>query len=339
MSILTIVATLIIFGILIGVHEAGHFVMARKCGVVVEEFSIGMGPLIKRWEGKKDNTIYTIRLLPIGGFCKMRGEDDENDIEGGLNSISPFKRILVLAAGALMNLLSALVILILVFTIAGTTPTTTIKSILDNSPAYNSGLKTGDTIIKIDSSSINKWEDISKAISLSNGKEINVKVKTKSGEIKTYKMTPEINQDDKTYKIGITPTNKRNAISVMKTATNTFFSYIKVTFTSVIYLLRGKVAMKELSGPIGVATVINSYISYGLATVLNIAALLSVSLGIFNLLPIPALDGGRIFFCLIEIIKGSPINPKYESTVHMIGFMALMLLMVVVAYQDILRLF
>lgn len=337
---LTIICTLFIFGVLITTHEFGHFIVAKKCGVIVEEFSIGMGPLIFKRKGK-DETEYSLRLLPVGGYCKMYGEDeDENELgEGSLNSISPFKRILVLAAGAFMNLVTAIIILMIVYLIAGTEPSTTVSTVLDNSPAYTAGLKNGDTIIKIENYNINSWEDISKAITSSNGKKINITYKQADNQIKETTMTPYLDKASNSYKIGITPEYSRSFLGTITNAFKAFFTYIYLTFDALIGLIRGVIGINQLSGPIGVATIVNQAMSMGSVIVLNITALLAINIGIFNLLPIPALDGSRILFCIIEMIKGSPINREKEGTIHFIGFVLLMGLAIFVAVQDIIKLF
>ena len=338
--VLSIICTLIIFGVLITTHEFGHFIVAKKCGVIVEEFSIGMGPLLFKRKGK-DETLYSLKLLPVGGYCKMYGEDeDENELgEGSLNSISPFKRILVLAAGAFMNLITAIIILMIVYAMAGTEPTTTISNVLENSPAYTSGLKAGDTIIKIEDTNINSWEDLSNEITSSNGKKINVTYTTSDNQTKQTTITPTLDKSTNSYKIGITPEYSRSFIGTITNAFKAFFTYIYLTFEAIISLIRGAIGINQLSGPIGVATIVNQAMSMGSIIVLNITALLAINIGIFNLLPIPALDGSRILFCIIEMIKGSPINREKEGTIHFIGFILLMALAVFVAVQDVIKLF
>lgn len=335
---LTVIVTLIIFGILITTHEAGHLIAAKKCGVYVEEFSIGMGPLIFSIKGEEEwDTMYSIRLLPVGGYCRLYGEDYEEVGEGSLNSLSPIKKIIVFASGAFMNLITAFIALLLLYSIVGTTPTTTMDYILPNSPASKAGIVKGQTITQIEGKNIESWEDIAKAVDSSRGKEIEVTLE-KDGKQEVKKLTPEIEKESNSYKIGITPTYKKTFLSVIKTSVYSFGQFIKLIFQALMDLLRGNVGIDQLSGPIGVASVINMALSRGFAVMLNITALLAINIGIFNLLPIPALDGSRIFFCLIEMIKGSPIDPKKEGIVHMVGFVALMAFAVFIAYQDVLRL-
>ncbi|WP_294465421.1 RIP metalloprotease RseP [uncultured Anaerofustis sp.] len=340
MSLSTIIYTLLIFGVLISTHEFGHFIVAKKCGVIVEEFSIGMGPLIFKKKGK-DETLYSLRLLPIGGYCKMYGEDEDEEEtgEGSLNSISPFKRILVFAAGAGMNLLSAIIILMVVYGVMGTEPTTTIGKVLENNPAYTAGLREGDTFVKINDTKITKWEDISNTINSSKGRELKVTYKTESGELKDTTVTPKLDSATNSYKVGINPTYSKSFIGTVKSSVKAFGTYIYVTFKALIDLIRGAIGINQLSGPIGVAGVINEAVGAGFSILLNITALLTINIGIFNLLPIPALDGSRILFCFIEMIKGSPINREKEGMIHFVGFVLLMAFAVFVAVQDVIKLF
>lgn len=336
--ILTIIVTLVIFGVLITTHEFGHFIAARKCGVIVEEFSIGMGPLLFEKKGD-DGTLYSLRLLPIGGFCRMYGEDeDENELgEGSLNSVSPWKRILILSAGAMMNLLTAIIILMMVYAIYGTEPTTTVSTVMDNSPAYNAGVHEGDTILKIGTRDIKEWQDLDEAIAGTKGKETAFQIERADGNVETIYITPKYDAEQKDYLIGITPTYSKSLAGTVKMAFKAFFTYVFLIFKALIQLIRGTIGINEMSGPIGVAGVVGDAIKMGPAIVLNIAALLAVNIGVFNLLPIPALDGSRIFFCLIEIMKGSPIDREKEGMVHFVGFMLLMALTIFIAVQDIIK--
>lgn len=338
MNLMTIICTLLIFGVLISTHEFGHFIVAKKCGVIVEEFSIGMGPLL--FHTNKNGTEYSLRLLPIGGYCKMYGEDEDEESEGSLNGLSPLKRILVYAAGAIMNLLSAIVILMIVYTINGTDPTLTMDKISPNSPALKAGVVSGDTLTKIDGKSVTTWDEASSAISKSNGKEMSFTFVTKSGSTKTINITPtKLEGNSGTYKIGITPTYTRNFAHIVSYSFKSFFRFIYLTFSAFIGLFRGLVGIKDLSGPIGVASVVSTALNSGFIIVLNLSALLAINIGIFNLLPIPALDGSKILFCLIELIKGSPIDREKEGMIHFIGFVCLMAFALFIAFQDITKLF
>ena len=341
----TIITAAIIFGILIIAHEFGHFIVAIKSGVKVLEFSIGMGPVLYQRETK--TTKYSIRLfIPIGGFCQMKGEDDEEDKpeKGSFNYASPFKRIAILSAGAIMNLIVALLIFILIFINVGTDPSTKIETVVDNSPAYNAGMMDGDNILSINGTEVESWDNITDLIVGSDGKTLNVKVeRTVDGQtIQTdLEIQPEIDTDSGEYKIGIITQMKVDFFHTITYSFRAIGQYIVLIFMVFGGLFSGQFRMDEVfSGPIGITAEIGRQLSTnGMLPILNIAAAMAVSLAFFNLLPLPALDGGRIFFTLIEAIKGSPVSRKVESRVHYIGFLLLMLLAIYIAFNDILKLF
>lgn len=336
-TVITILVAVLIFGVLIISHEFGHFITARLCGVTVEEFSIGMGPLITQKE--KKNTLFSIRALPVGGYCKMKGEDEDDGEEGCFCSVSPFKRILILMSGAIMNFIVAVLIFFILMCITGTTATTQISTFSDNSPAFNAGIEKGDTIISINEDKITQWSDVSQAVNSYGGSQCVVTVQKNDGSEKTYIITPSYDETSGNYMLGISPKVKFEFLKALANSFVILWEYIVAIFNVFINLFRGKIGIEAFSGPIGAAVVIGQYIPQGIIYVLAIAASISVSLGFFNLLPIPALDGSHILFTLIEWIKGSPINRKAESTIHFIGFAALMLFAVFIAYRDIITFF
>lgn len=346
MSIVTILVSILIFGGLVLVHEFGHFITAKKCGVTVEEFSIGMGPLL--YTKTKNNTKYSLRLLPIGGFCAMKGEDSgDGEIvvvdgkekkvypEGSLNSVSVFKRMLIMASGAAMNFLCALLIFILTYMLIGTDPTTTMRTVYPNTPAAQAGIVSGDTIEEIDGQQITSWDEISATIAASEGEPMTITLKNAQGAEREVQVTA-LNEDG-TYKIGITPEYERNFFKAVLRSFQAIGSFFSATFAILGQLFTGQVGTETLMGPIGVVSFINDYISQGVLVLLNIAASLSLSIGFFNLLPIPALDGSRILFLFIEWMKGSPVDQEKEGMVHFVGFILLMALAVVIAFQDIMK--
>ena len=335
-TVLTIIVALLMFGVLIIAHEFGHFITAVKCGVKVEEFSMGMGPLL--WQKETKTTKYSVRLLPIGGFCQMKGEDGDNYEPGSFNSIRPLKKFLVLAAGSIMNFLCAILIFFILFCTMGTDATTTIDTVSADSPAQAAGIVSGDTLLSINGSRIEKWEDITERIGASSGEALSVEVKKADGSVVTYQVTPY--QDaDQSYKIGITPTKSVNILKAFGNSFVMLWEYIKLIFGVFVGIFRGEFGLEAFSGPIGATVVIGQTLSMGLVYVLNIMASIAVSLGFFNMLPIPALDGSRIVFVLVEMIKGSPVNKEWESRIHMIGFALLMVFAVVIAYRDIITFF
>ena len=343
-TVLTLIISVFTFGILIIAHEFGHFIAAVKSGVKVLEFSVGMGPLLM--QKTTETTKYSVRLLPVGGFCQMKGEDDEDDAseKGSLNAASPLKRIIILASGAAMNLLLAVLIFMVIFFITGTDPTTEIETVLDNSPAYSAGMRDGDKIISIDGTAVTEWAEITSAIVNSEGKSLQITVqRTENGETRTetFSAVPQTDSASGEYKLGIITKMKVNVFHALTNSFSAIWQYLALVAGVIGGLFTGKFKASEVfSGPIGITAEIGRQLSSnGMLPILNIAAAMAVSLAFFNLLPLPALDGGRILFTAIEAIKGSPVSRKFESRIHYIGFVLLMLLAAYVALNDILNLF
>lgn len=336
-TLVAIVVAVLIFGVLIISHEFGHFIAARKCGVDVLEFSAGMGPLLFKKE--KNGTQYSVRLLPIGGYCRMKGEEEDEDgniseEEGTLYGASPLKRIIILAAGATMNFLIAVLIFFIIICMNGTDATTKINTVSEGSPAYMAGIQPGDKIISINGDEIKEWNDITSYIREGDGSAVTVTVK-RSGETLTFVMTPEYSETENAYLIGITPKVRTNIFTALGKSFYFVGYYIVLIFGLFADLIRGNAGIESFSGPIGATVIIGQYIPYGVMYVLEIAASISVSLGFFNLLPIPALDGSRIFFSLIELIKGSPLNRNVENIIHTVGMIALLAFAAFIAYRDV----
>lgn len=341
-----IIWTVIILGVMIFIHELGHFISARSFGVHVEEFSMGMGPaIIKKQKG---DTLYALRLLPLGGYCKMEGEDEESESPGAFSNLRPWKKLIVLASGAAMNVLLALVLFIVVsFCQGDRVYAPEIGAIADGSPA--SVFSVGDKIVKMDNTKINIYSDISLKMMDNNGEDIVITVE-REGERITKTVTPY--ETEYGYKIGFSPAIVENSPSVaLKNGVyETIFS-VKTVFWSIKQLIVGKVGLDSLSGPVGVASVVGSAVESvetadasvrGLLLFLNIAyiaALIGANLGVMNLLPFPALDGGRIIFILAEMITRKKVPEKVEAAVHAAGFALLMLLAVIVTCSDIVKLF
>ncbi len=334
---LTILVSLLIFGVLIMSHEFGHFITAVKCGVKVEEFSIGMGPLLFRKVTK--TTQYSLRLFPFGGYCKMKGEDGENYEEGSFNRISPLRKILILASGSLMNLIIAVLLFFIVYNIVGTVPTNVIGSFTDVSPAQSAGITVGDTIKSIDGKKIKTWDDITLNVKGGTGQTIQIVVQKTDGSEATYNITPAYDEEQQSYIIGIYPKMKANLWNSFVGAFETIWLYIKMILSLFINIFKGQAGLDAFSGPIGATAIIGEFLPQGIVYIINIAAAISVSLGLLNLFPIPALDGSRIVFVIIEMIKGSPVNKNMEGTIHFVGLMALIGFAILIAYRDVIRFF
>lgn len=328
----TAIAAIFVFLLVIVLHELGHFTVAKMVGIKVNEFAIGMGP--KLLQTTKGETQYTLRLLPIGGYVKMEGEEESSDDPRSFGSVSPLKRMAVVVAGAIMNFVLALVVLSIVAFNVGT-PTTVIEEAILDSPAYVSGIQQGDKIVSINGVETNTWEKISSTIADSNIDE-NLEIKILRGEEeKTINVKPKV-EDNRTI-IGIIPLNEKSFINGIKGGFQNTGMFMKLMFGFVGSIFKGEVSINDLSGPVGVISEVGKQAKFGMNNLLLILGFISVNLGFFNLLPIPALDGSRLIFLLIELVRGKPIDPEKENFIHMIGFVLLITLMLVVTYKDLIR--
>lgn len=329
---LTALAAIFVFLMVILIHELGHFVVAKSVGIKVNEFSIGMGPKI--FQKKKGETEYTLRILPIGGYVKMEGEDETSDDPRSFSKASPLSRIAVVAAGAVMNFILAITVFSIVSYGIGM-PTNTIDDTIKGSPAEKSGLISGDIITSIDGNMINSWETIENSIKNSDpNKELEIKIK-RYNESKTYLIRPIV--DEGRTLIGIVPKYERSIFSATKGGFEKTFTFLKLMFDFIGMVFKGQVSTRDLSGPIGVIHEVGVAAKLGIYNLLYILGFISVNLGFFNLLPIPALDGSRIVFLMIELVRGKPIDPDKEGFIHFIGFVLLISLMLLVTYRDILK--
>lgn len=340
--IFTIIGAVIIFSIIIFVHELGHFLAAKAFGVNVIEFAIGMGPALFKRQGK--NTLYSIRAIPMGGFCKMEGEDEDTETEGCFSSKKPIPKIVVLAAGAAMNVILGFIIITTLVGISalqtGRLPSTTVESVRTEASAADF-LQPGDKIVKINDTRVHIQKDISFELSNSDGRECSVEYIRNGERLKDTFVPMRIEYEDgsKAYAVGfnIAPAEP----SVGAVLYESFFQAIwmvKLVLVSLGMLLGGRAAVSDMSGPVGVVYAMNEVAQSGLSSFMFFAAFLTVNIGIMNLLPLPALDGGRIIFALFELIFRKPVPPEKEGIVHMVGFVLLVLLMIFVTWNDISKL-
>ena len=340
--ILTIIGATLIFSLIIFVNELGHFLAAKAFGVNVLEFAIGMGPAIFKKQGK--STLYSIRAIPMGGFCKMEGENEDLDTEGSFSSKKPLPKIVILAAGATMNILLGFIIATSLVAVSayqnGGLPSTVVASVNPEASAA-SFLQPGDKIVNVNNSNVHIQRDISFALSEAASNQYTVTFE-RNGERFTENFTPmEITYEDgstsRVIGFNIAPAN----ISLSGILHEGFFQTIwmvKLVFVSLRMLLGGEVGVSDMSGPVGVVSAMNTAAQAGLLNFLFFAAFLAVNIGVMNLLPLPALDGGRIVFSLFELIFRKPVPPDKEGIVHAIGFLLLIALMIFVTWNDISRL-
>ena len=422
---MTIIYFVLILGITVFIHEFGHFIFAKKYGVHVYEFSIGMGPKLFKFNRKNDETDYCIRLFPIGGFVQMAGEEVEVDEKipenKRLQSKTAFQRFMIMVAGVMMNFLLAFVLLFFIglfndvsinnvyvnsSTIDGLNDNAKIVAINDSfvnnydklalemTIAENENftmtvkeengnkkdvkinpieigksnllyqkdfgfsvegltitesslddIKKGDTIISINEVNVTTYLEMIKELSdsIEDSDEFNIAVKRENGDIINSVINVTEKEEDElqgySYGFYIAGEETKGFIGAIKYAFKKFFSTIEQMVFTVIYLITGKLSLSMLSGPVGIFNVVGVYSKAGFSNIVSLLCLICINVGFINFLPLPAFDGGHILFIVIEKIKGSRVNPKIENTIHNIGFILLMILMVLVTYNDIIRLF
>lgn len=329
---ITAIAAIAVFLTVILVHEFGHFAVAKLVGIEVNEFSIGMGPKIL--QRKKGETEYTLRILPIGGYVKMEGEDESSDNPRSFNNAKPLSKIGVLAAGAIMNFTLAIITLTIVSYGMGV-PTTTVN-IMEGLPAEKSGMISGDKIISINNNPITDWNSIAENINDTDpNKDIEVEVK-RENKNKTFFIKTTV--EDGRNIIGIKPVVEKSLLGAIKGGLQNTGMFLGAMFEFISMLFKGQVGINGLAGPVGVIKEVGVFAKQGIYDLLFFLGFISINLGFLNLLPIPALDGSRIAFLLVELVRGKPVNPEKEGFVHFLGFIFLISLMLIVTYKDIIGL-
>jgi len=345
----TLITSLIVLGIIIFVHEFGHYIVAKATGIRVEEFSLGMGP--KLVGAKWGETFYALRALPLGGFCKMSGETGNGEYDPAavpdprrFNEKPIWVRMAVIVAGPLMNFVLAILLFTFVFTFLGVPSdyTNKIGTVVTNSPAEAVGLKPGDKIISINGQPINTWRGLVDIIHVNTGNELKIVIERDNAPLE-YRVTPQYDQQNKVGIIGISPDEpilqRSGLINGTKKGLDQTYLITKLTLVGLRDMITGKVSTEGVAGPVGIIQIIGESARIGFLYLTNIAALISINLGLLNLLPIPALDGSRLLFLLFEAVRGRPVNPAKENMVHLVGFFLMMMLLVFFTYNDLLRLF
>lgn len=330
---LTFLLTILLFSVMVIPHEFGHFAAAKLSGIKVNEFSVGMGPKIFQKQGNE--TKYSIRIFPIGGFCAMEGEDEESDNPRAFNNVSTLKKIFVLSSGAIMNILVALLLMIITVQIIGT-PTNVVGSIEKNSPAELAGLRAGDRIVELDNKEINSWEDFVQEMRTKESKQIEIGVERK-GNYKEFIINP-IYKDGRQV-IGVTSKPAHNLFKSAIYGSKSTWQINSAMYSGLYKMLTGKVNFKKnVAGPIGIISLVGKTSKEGFISFIYLAVIISINLAVINMLPFPALDGGRILFTLIRKITGNAISDELEGKIHLAGFAILIALLIFVTWNDILRL-
>ena len=350
-----ILAAILIFGVLIAVHELGHFLAAKSCGVLVHEFAIGMGPAI--WKKTKGETTYALRVLPIGGFCAMEGEEEESDNPRALNNQGFFQKLVIYAAGSVMNFITGLLIVVILFSGAQAFYTAEITDIAEGSSmAQSGGLQVGDLILSVDGERVYNQGNVSMLLGLNTDGTYDFVVR-RNGEKVSIKDLPLERKEFPDGKGGIYTgfgftmdrIEKANVFMRLRYSWNSTMDFVRMVRLSLEMMLTGQAGIGDLSGPVGIVNTITEVgqqsetVRDAVDNIAYLAALIAVNLAVMNLLPLPALDGGKIFFLVINqvslLLFRKQIPAKFENYIHVAGFILLLLLMAVVMFQDVWRLF
>lgn len=336
---LTFIASVVIFGLLIFFHELGHFIVAKRLGIGVIEFAIGFGPkAVSRQIGE---TIYSLRVFPLGGFVRLVGEDPEEvEEEGSFQKQPVWRRFAVIVSGPIMNFILAVLLFSLIYFAFIGVPvyqSTAIGELVPGGRAEQAGLMAGDRIISVAGEDVAKWHDLVALINAHPETEITIELE-RENQLQSITVTPQRDPQAGVGLIGIWPQTRMFAVfpslSLGITHTVSFLQFIAV---SIMQMVTGRVA-PDVVGPVGIIQIVGEVARTGVVNLLSLAAIISLNLGFLNLLPIPALDGSRLMFLVVEGIRGRPVDPHKESFVHFVGFTVLILLMIVIAYRDLVRL-
>ena len=338
---MNIIAAILLFGFIVFIHELGHFLFAKKAGVKVDEFAIGMGPKI--YSTKRGETNYSIRILPIGGYVSMEGEDEDSNDPRSFGQKTILQRFSILFAGPAFNMILAVLLLIPVFLLNGVPSNSNeIGNIIDSSPAQSIGLQSGDKIVQINEVQINTFQDIIANLQDVKANESVALEVDRSGQILEFNVVPKLNEEG-TPMIGISQSYDKGVITALTSSVTMSYEMLKQMLIFVGQLFTGNVpggVGNAVSGPLGVMSLVSDAANQGIVSLLYVGSMISLNLGVLNLLPIPALDGGRILFTAIEALRGGKkINQELETKIHLAGLALLMTFTLFVTYKDILRLF
>ena len=347
---MTLIYFVLILGLTVFIHELGHFIFAKKNGVYCYEFSLGMGPKLFSFRRKNDETVYSLRLLPIGGYVQMAGEEIEEDKkiprEKQMQSKSIWQRFTIVVAGAFNNFVLGIVLLFLLGLFYGSPETKPYIEKVDTSyHAYKVNVREGDLIKKVNEKRVSSIDDVMLEFQLvEKGSSMKFLLVDKDGNeknvsVKPTKVTNDNGEESYIYGISLTSKVNKGFLNSIKYSFSKFSSIFRSMFKVIGNLFTGKLGINSLSGPVGIYNVVGEQSKQGFENVIYLCAYISINVGFVNLIPMPAFDGGRALFLLIEKIRKKPISQKTENTIHSIGFILLMILIVVITINDIIRLF
>lgn len=354
---LTLVLFIIILGTIILIHEFGHFIFAKMFGVYVYEYSLGMGKKVFSKKPKNSETEYNIRIFPIGGFVRLAGEEGEDGdnnvpLDRKLYKKGFWERFLIFFMGPGFNMILAMVTLFLVCLFFGANLTTLeLDNVKKDYPSYEAGLRNGDVILAVDGEEVSTWTQARlKIATVEPGAEIDFEVKRQNGDVEVISVTPRKEENTEcaegeeckpvyVYGVGSKVVKMKGFVDSIKYSFIETKNIVLSMGTTLKYLFTGNLGVNDLSGPVGIYEVVGEQAKYGIDSLLYLMAYLSINVGIMNLIPFPAFDGGHILFLLIEKIRRKPVSANVEATITGIGFICLILLMIYVTFNDIINLF
>lgn len=328
---------ILFFGIIIALHEFGHFSTAKLFKIKVNEFSIGMGPAF--FKRKKGETLYALRILPIGGFVSLEGEDEASDDPRAFGNQKAWKRFIVIAAGAVLNIILGLVLIGIMLGISGYVPTTVVSDVSENYYTGEAAILPGDKIISIDGTKVHSARDLYYCLFRNNDGKYDIKLKRNGEELFFEQLDVKYNLEEGTCSF-IVGNEKASILNIVPGAVNETLSMSKMIYMSLIDMFKGNFGMEDISGPVGTIGIVADTASAAITTadysmIFFMLAFITVNIGLVNLLPLPALDGGRLFFLLIEMIIRKPVPKKFEAVVHAAGLVLLLGLMALITFNDI----
>lgn len=337
---LTILAAIFVFGVLVTVHEFGHFITAKMTGMRVDEFAIGFGPKI--YQQKDGETLYSLRAIPLGGYNKIAGMDPDDPVEPNAFNSKPIPaRMLVILAGALMNFILPIILFSGIFMVEGRMQLVNepvLGTVVDEMAAARAGLKAGDRIVTIDGKNVETWTDVVLNLRKAGTEEITLTAE-RNGVLQTYKMTPMFDKDAGRPLIGVSPKFSKESLGFFGSIKEGFIytKNIGLSMVSGLYRIVSGNAPADVAGPIGVAQMAGQVAEKGLLPLMNFVAFLSINLGVINLLPLPALDGGHFVLLLLEALRGKPLGGKAMTNIQMVGVALILALTVFSTFKDITR--
>lgn len=337
---LTILAAIFVFGVLVTVHEFGHFITAKMTGMRVDEFAIGFGPKI--YQQKDGETLYSLRAIPLGGYNKIAGMDPDDPVEPNAFNSKPIPaRMLVILAGALMNFILPIILFSGIFMVEGRMQLVNepvLGTVVDEMAAARAGLKAGDRIVTIDGKNVETWTDVVLNLRKAGTEEVTLTAE-RNGVLQTYKMTPMFDKDAGRPLIGVSPKFSKESLGFFGSIKEGFIytKNIGLSMVSGLYRIVSGNAPADVAGPIGVAQMAGQVAEKGLLPLMNFVAFLSINLGVINLLPLPALDGGHFVLLLLEALRGKPLGGKAMTNIQMIGVALILALTVFSTFKDITR--